>query len=106
MVHCSRGRLPLAWNSISSWRPVTGDSFALLGLAFGIAYPGRRMLLALIGVVAAALMETLQQMVPGRHAYFSDFVINAGGSCAGLAVAVLLDGLRRRTAAVTRQNGE
>ena len=95
-------------------RPITGfnrslehvAAFALLGLAFGIAYPGRRMLLALIGVVAAALMETLQQMVPGRHAYFSDFVINAGGSCAGLAVAVLLDGLRRRTAAVTRQNGE
>ena len=66
------------------------------------------MLLPLIGVAVAALMEMLQQMVPGRHAYFSDFVINAAGVCAGLAVAVLLDGLRPRTAAAgpTRPDGE
>jgi VanZ family protein len=87
-------------------RPVTGfnrslehiAAFALLGLAFGLAYPNRRMRLALIGVAVAALMETLQQAVPGRHAYFSDFVINAAGSCAGLAAAALLDWVRRRTA--------
>ena len=88
-------------------RPVSGfnrslehvAAFALLGLAFGLGYPSRRLLLALIGVAAAALMETLQQMVPGRHAYFSDFVINAGGACAGLVVAVVFDWLRRRIAA-------
>jgi VanZ family protein len=88
-------------------RPVSGfnrslehvAAFALLGLAFGSAYPSRRLLLALIGVAAAALMETLQQMVPGRHAYFSDFVINAGGACAGLVVAVVFDWFRRRAAA-------
>src|ERR1051326_1089238 len=86
-------------------RPVTGfnrslehvAAFALLGLAFGLAYPNWRMLLALIGVVSAALMETLQLVVPGRHAYFSDFFINAAGACAGLAAAVLLDWFRRRT---------
>jgi len=89
-------------------RPVTGfnrslehvAAFALLGLAFGLAYPGRRLLLVVIGVAAAALMETLQLMVPGRHAYFSDFVINAGGVCAGLAVAALVDWFRRGTDAV------
>src|SRR6266571_1448631 len=61
-------------------RPVTGfdrnlehiAAFALLGLAFGLAYPNRRMRLALIGVAIAAVMEILQQIVPGRHAYFSD----------------------------------
>jgi len=84
-------------------RPVSGfnrslehvAAFALLGLAFGLAYPNRRMLLALTGVAVAALMETLQLVVPGRHAYFSDFVINAAGACAGLVVAALLDGFWR-----------
>jgi len=87
-------------------RPVSGfnrslehvAAFALLGLAFGLAYPNRRMLLALTGVAVAALLETLQLVVPGRHAYFSDFVINATGACAGLVVAALLDGLWRRSA--------
>ena len=97
-------------------RPVSGfnrslehfAAFALLGLAFGLAYPSRRLLLAVIGIAAAALMETLQQMVPGRHAYFSDFVINAGGACAGLVVALVFDWFRRRTAAAgaTRLDGE
>src|SRR5258707_9904344 len=88
-------------------RPVTGfnrnlehiAAFALLGLVFGLAYPSRRMRLALIGVAVAALMETLQQIVPGRHAYFSDFVINAAGCWSGLAAAALLDWFCRRTAA-------
>ena len=97
-------------------RPVTGfnrslehvAAFALLGLAFGLAYPDRRLLLAVIGVAVAALMETLQQMVPGRHAYFNDFVINAAGACAGLVAAVLFDWFGRRTAAAraTRRDGE
>jgi VanZ family protein len=88
-------------------RPVTGfnrnlehiAAFAFLGLAFGLAYPDRRTLLALIGVVIAALMETLQQVVAGRHAYLIDFVINAVSLCAGLAVSALIDWLRRRTSA-------
>src|SRR5260221_6870297 len=95
-------------------RPVSGfnrslehvAAFALLGLAFGLAYPSRRMLLALTGVAAAALMETLQLVVPGRHAYFSDFVINAAGACAGLVLAILFDWFTRGIAAVraTRRN--
>jgi VanZ family protein len=92
-------------------RPVTGfdrslehiGAFALLGLAFGLAYPNRRMLLALIGVVIAALMETLQQVAPGRHAYFSDFVLNTVGSWTGLVGSVLIDWLRRRTSRTGEQ---
>jgi len=95
-------------------RPVSGfnrslehvAAFALLGLAFGLAYPTRRMLLALTGVAVAALMETLQLVVPGRHAYFSDFVINAAGAWVGIALAILFDWLRRGITGVgaTRRN--
>jgi VanZ family protein len=95
-------------------RPVSGfnrslehvAAFALLGLAFGLAYPDRRMLLALIGVAVAALLETLQLVVPGRHAYFSDFVINAAGAWVGIALAILFDWLRRGITGVgaTRRN--
>jgi VanZ family protein len=96
-------------------RPVSGynrslehiAAFAMLGLAFGLAYPSRRLSLALTGIVVAALMETAQLVVPGRHAYFNDFVINAGGACAGLVLAVWFDWFRHVTAATgfARQNG-
>ena len=73
-----------------------GLAFALVGLAFGLGYPNHRMQLAMLAVAAAGLMEILQQWVPGRHAYFSDFVINGLGAYAGLAAAALLDLVRRR----------
>ena len=86
------------------FRPYTGFNhdlehflaFALVGLAFGLGYPNHRMVLALLAIAIAALMEIFQQWVPGRHAYFSDFVINGLGACVGLAAAALLDLLRRR----------
>ena len=48
-----------------TFRPQTGVehhlehalAFALLGLAFGLGYPCRRLLLALLGVAMAALLE-------------------------------------------------
>jgi VanZ family protein len=87
-----------------SFRPQTGVehhlehvlAFALLGLAFGLGYPGRRLLLALLGVAMAALLEVLQAWAPGRHANLSDFMMNAIGVGAGLAVAALIDQMRRR----------
>jgi VanZ family protein len=72
-----------------------GLAFALVGLASGLGYPNRRMQLALLAIAATGLMELLQQWVPGRHAYFSDFVINGLGACMGLAAAALLDLVRR-----------
>src|SRR5688572_7753701 len=85
-------------------RPYTGINhdlehslaFALVGLAFGLGYSNHRMILALLAIAAVALLEIVQQWVPGRHAYFSDFVINGLGACAGIAAAALLDLLRRR----------
>ena len=71
-------------------------AFALVGLAFGLGYPNHRMILAVLAIAGAGMMEILQQWVRGRHAYFSDFVINGLGACAGIAAAALLDVLRRR----------
>ena len=53
-------------------------------------------MLAVLAVAAAGLMEFLQQWVPGRHAYFSDFVFNGLGACAGIAAAAVFGLLRRR----------
>jgi len=87
-----------------TFRPQTGVehhlehvlAFALLGLAFGLGYPGRRLLLALLGVAMAALLEVLQAWAPGRHANLSDFMMNAIGVGAGLAAAALVDWMRRK----------
>jgi VanZ family protein len=97
-----------------TFRPQTGVehhlehvlAFALLGLAFGLGYPGRRLLLALVGVAMAALLEVLQAWVPGRHANLSDFMMNAIGVGAGLAAAALVDwvGRKRRDAPATSLN--
>ena len=96
-----------------TFRPYTGVehhlehflAFALLGLVFGLGYPRRPVLLALIGVMAAAALEILQRWVPGRHALLSDFMINAAGLCIGVAAAVALNWLvavRKRNRAPSR----
>ena len=85
-------------------RPVTGLdhnlehflAFALLGLMFGLGYGGRRLVMALTGVALAALLETFQLWMPGRHAYFSDFAVNSIGLCIGLGVAAFLQWMTRR----------
>src|SRR5262245_3957584 len=87
-----------------AFRPQTGVehhlehvlAFALLGLAFGLGYPGRRLLLAVVGVAMAALLEVSQSWVPGRHANLSDFVMNATGVWTGPAAAALADWTRRK----------
>ena len=62
-------------------------AFALIGLAFGLAYPRRRLLTAMIAVAMIGLIEILQFWAPGRHARWSDFIVDALAACAGLAVA-------------------
>jgi len=73
-----------------------GLAFALVGLAFGLAYARHRIALALLAVAAIGAMEVLQQWVPGRHASLRDFTVNALGACAGIAAAALLNKFRRR----------
>jgi VanZ family protein len=62
-------------------------AFVLIGLAFGLAYPQRRLLTAMIVGPMTGLIEILQFWAPGRHARLSDFVVDALAACAGLALA-------------------
>ncbi|HXO69545.1 MAG TPA: VanZ family protein [Bradyrhizobium sp.] len=72
-------------------------AFLLVGLAFGLAYPRRRLLTAGIAVVLIGVLEMLQHWMPGRHARLEDFVVDALAACAGIAVAAVLDWVRRRS---------
>jgi hypothetical protein len=71
-------------------------AFVLVGLAFGLAYPRRRLLTAGIAVVLIGVLEMLQVWMPGRHARLEDFVVDALAACVGIAVAAMLDWLMRR----------
>ncbi|MES2195916.1 MAG: VanZ family protein [Pseudomonadota bacterium] len=64
-----------------------GLAFVLVGLAFGLAYPQRRWLTAIMTLAGVGLIEILQLVAPGRHARWSDFVVDALAAVAGLAVA-------------------
>jgi len=77
------------------WRPVTFVPhnlehiaiFAVTGFALGLGYPGRLPHRMAMLVVFAAAVELAQVFVPGRHARLIDFVVDALGACAGLALA-------------------
>lgn len=73
-------------------RPVSGASasleraaaFAALGAAFALAYPHGRFMTINFLVSFAATLETLQNLVPGRHGRSEDFVVKAVAVVAGL----------------------
>jgi VanZ family protein len=72
-------------------------AFVLVGLAFGLAYPRRRLLTTAMAVVLIGMLELLQLWMPGRHARFEDFVVDALAACAGIFIAAGLDRLVRRS---------
>jgi VanZ family protein len=72
-------------------------AFVLVGLAFGLAYPRRRLLTTGLAVVLVGVLELLQLWMPGRHARLEDFVVDALAACAGIAVAAAMDWVRRRS---------
>jgi VanZ family protein len=70
-------------------------AFALMGLAFGLAYPNRVLLVVVIVVGAAAGLEALQVLTPDRHGRVIDALVKAlGGSC-GISIGQLLSWLLR-----------
>jgi VanZ family protein len=71
-------------------------AFGLVGLAFGLGYPGRGLILAISGIAMAGALETAQLWVPHRHAYFSDFLVNGSAAWIGIALAALLNWIVRR----------
>src|SRR4051794_40921466 len=77
-------------------------AFVLVGLAFGLAYPRRRLFTAGVAVVLIGVLELLQLWMPGRHARLEDFIVDALAACAGIAVATGLDWMMRRLKTNTR----
>jgi VanZ family protein len=72
-------------------------AFVLVGLAFGLAYTRHRLLTAGIAVVLIGVLEMLQLWMPGRHARWQDFIVDALAACVGIAVAAGLDWTMRRS---------
>ncbi|MDF0522006.1 VanZ family protein [Bradyrhizobium yuanmingense] len=78
-------------------------AFVMVGLAFGLAYPRRRLLSAAAAVVLIGVLELMQFWAPGRHARLVDFLVDAGTACLGFALAAAADWLlsRFRTSSAT-----
>src|SRR5436190_16282057 len=64
--------------------------FAITGLALGLGYPGRTAYRMAMLVIFAAAIELAQFYAPGRHPRLIDFVVDALGACAGVALAALI----------------
>ena len=73
--------------------------FALVGVAFGLAYPARYLANGAALLAFTGGIELGQLWAPGRHARFSDFAVNALGLAVGLGLAYLAT--KRQRAAAT-----
>ena len=79
-------------------RPVTGVShnfehfwsFLPVGIIWCLAYSNRPLLWLGTMVMFAGGIELLQILVPGRHARFSDFAVDAVGGSVGILVTFLV----------------
>lgn len=82
-------------------------AFVLIGLAFGLAYPRRRLATAAVAVVLIGLLELMQFWAPGRHARLEDFLVDALTACVGFALAAGTDWVltRLRASAAVASEG-
>jgi VanZ family protein len=64
-------------------------AFALLGLAFGLAYPNRLFLVVVIVVGSAVSLEMLQLLTPDRHGRILDALVKAAGGICGIGAGQL-----------------
>ncbi|MCK1736927.1 VanZ family protein [Bradyrhizobium sp. 138] len=82
-------------------------AFILVGLAFGLAYPRRRLLSVAAAVVLIGVLELMQFWAPGRHARLEDFLVDALTACIGFALAAAADWLftRFRTGSAVTSEG-
>jgi VanZ family protein len=62
-------------------------AFALMGLAFGLAYPSRVFLVVAIVVGSAFMLEALQLLTPDRHGRLLDALVKAAGGVCGIGVS-------------------
>ena len=70
-------------------------AFALVGLAFAVAYPNRVMFVVVIVVGAAVGLEALQVLTPDRHARVVDAVVKVLGGLCGISAGQLMSLLLR-----------
>ena len=81
-------------------------AFILVGVAFGFAYPRRRLATTVVAVALIGVLELMQFWAPGRHARLEDFLVDAGTACLGFALATAADWVMTRVRAgspVTRE---
>ncbi|WP_370691952.1 VanZ family protein [Bradyrhizobium xenonodulans] len=62
-------------------------AFLLIGIVFGLAYPQRRLTASALAVGLIGLLEITQLWMPGRHARFEDFMVDAFSACVGFALS-------------------
>jgi VanZ family protein len=75
-------------------RPETGaphdvEHFALFfatAVAFGFGYSHKPVIVAVALVIFAGAIEVAQIFVPGRHARWSDFIVDAAALCVGVTM--------------------
>ena len=70
-------------------------AFALTGLAFGLAYPQRLVLVFAIVVGSAFGLEALQLLTPDRHGRMLDAMVKAAGGICGISASQLMSLLLR-----------
>ena len=64
-------------------------AFALIGLAFALAYPNRILLVVTVVVGAALGLEALQLLTPDRHARATDALVKSLGGISGICAGQL-----------------
>lgn len=70
-------------------------AFALMGLAFGLAYPNRLLLVVAIVFGSAFGLEALQLLTPDRHGRILDALVKASGGICGISIGQLMSFLLR-----------
>src|ERR1700722_8859494 len=70
-------------------------AFAVMGLAFALAYPNRILLVVAIVVGSAFGLEVLQLLTPDRHARVLDALVKAAGGICGISAGQLMSFLLR-----------
>jgi hypothetical protein len=65
-------------------------AFAVMGLAFGLAYPNRLLLVVAVVFGSAFGLEALQLLTPDRHGRFLDALVKASGGICGIGAGQLM----------------
>jgi hypothetical protein len=65
-------------------------AFALMGLAFALAYPNRVLLVVTVVIGAALGLEALQLLTPDRHGRAMDAFVKALGGISGICVGQMV----------------